>query len=64
MNANSAWLLTANAKLNSPDLAAVYEQQVTGYNFKVYLIDDSCWLVASWPKGSRVAFRLAYSPNE
>jgi hypothetical protein len=64
MNANSAWLLTANAKLNSPDLAAVYEQQVTGYNFKVYLIDDSCWLVASWPKGSRVAFRLAYSPND
>jgi hypothetical protein len=64
MNATSAWLLTANSKLNSPDLRAVYEQQATGYSFKVYLVDDSCWLVAAWPQGSRIAFRLAYSPND
>jgi hypothetical protein len=56
--------LTANSKLNSPDLTAVYEQQALGYSFKVYVINDSCWLVAAWPKGSRIAFRLAYSPND
>jgi len=64
MNATSPWLLTANSKLNSPGLAASYEQQAVGYSFKVYVIDDSCWMVAAWPKGSRIAFRLAYSPND
>ncbi|MCC8424734.1 hypothetical protein [Mucilaginibacter sp. UR6-11] len=64
MNATSAWLLSANSKLNNPDLTAVYEQQAAAYSFKVYLIDDSCWLVAAWPKGSRIAFRIAYSPND
>jgi len=64
MHATSAWLLTANSRLNSPELTAVYERQAAGYTFKVYLIDDSCWLLAAWPKGSRIAFRLAYSPND
>jgi hypothetical protein len=64
MNATSPWLLAVNAKLNSPDLIAVHEKQTAGYAFKTYLIEDSCWLVASWPKGSRIAFRLAYSPND
>ncbi|WP_183564052.1 hypothetical protein [Mucilaginibacter sp. SP1R1] len=64
MNATSAWLLTANAKLNSAGLSAVFEQEISGYTLKVHLIDDSCWLVAAWPKGSRIAFRLAYSPND
>lgn len=64
MNATSAWLLTANSKLNSPGLTAVYQQQAAGYSFQVYLIDDSCWLVAAWPKNSRIALRLAYSPND
>lgn len=64
MNATSAWLLTANAKLNNPDLTAVYETVKAGYSFKVYVVEDSCWLVAGWPKGSRVAFRLAYSPGD
>jgi hypothetical protein len=64
MTATSAWLLAANSKLNSPDLAAVYEHQALGYSFKVYIIDDACWLVAAWPKGSRIAFRLAYSPDD
>lgn len=64
MNATSAWLLTVNKKLNSPDLTPVYQQDKAGYSFKVFLIGDSCWLVASWPKRSRIAFRLAYSPND
>jgi hypothetical protein len=64
MNATSPWVLNANSKLNDPGLTAVYEQHVAGYSFKVFLIDDSCWLVAAWSKGSRIAFRLAYSPND
>ncbi|WP_419698765.1 hypothetical protein [Mucilaginibacter sp. NFX135] len=48
MNAISAWLLTANSKLNSPDLVTVYEQQSAGYTFKGYLVDDACWMVVAW----------------
>jgi hypothetical protein len=64
MNAVSPWLLSINTKLNDPGLQPVFEQEAAGYSFKVYLTGDSCWLVASWPKGSRMAFRLAYSPND
>src|SRR6201996_4625361 len=64
MNATSAWLLTVNAKLNSLDLTAVFEQEKAGYSFKVYIIEDSAWLVACWPKGQKIAFRLAYSPGD
>src|ERR1700761_8600639 len=64
MNATSAWLLAANAKLNDPKLLPDFERQVSGYALKIFFIDDSCWLVASWGKGSRIAFRLAYAPND
>ena len=64
MNAISAWLLSANIKLNSPDLTAVYEQQTGGYLYKVFPTGDSCWLAVSWPSGSRIAFRMAYSPDD
>jgi len=64
MNATSAWLLTVNAKLSSPGLTGVYERRAGAYSFEVFLTDDSCWLVASWPKGGRIAFRMAYSPND
>ncbi len=64
MNASSAWLLSVNAKLNDPTLEPVFEQLATGYTFKIYKTDESCWLVVYWPKGSRIAFRMAYSPND
>jgi hypothetical protein len=64
MNPISAWFLNISTKLNNPEAPPVFEQEIAGYAFKVYLIDDSCWLVVSWSKGSRTAFRLAYSPND
>ena len=64
MNATSAWLLSVNAKLNDAQLQPVFEQVVMDYAFNVYFTDESGWLVVSWPKGNRLAFRLAYSPND
>jgi hypothetical protein len=64
MITSSPWLVNANSNLNAPGLAAIYEQQAAGYTFSVYLTGESCYLVATWPKGSRIAFRLAYSPND
>jgi len=64
MNALSPWLLSVNASLNDPALSTVYTIDCRGYSFNLYNIGDSCWIVAAWPKGSRIAFMLAYSPND
>jgi hypothetical protein len=64
MTATSAWFLNIKSKLKSSELTAVFEQQAAGHAFKVHIIEDSCWLVVSWSKASRTAFRLVYSPND
>lgn len=64
MNAYSPWLLNTNAALNEAGRKPVLETTANGYRFIIYDLSDSCWLVAAWSGGSRIAFRLAYSPND
>jgi hypothetical protein len=64
MNAVSPWLLNVNTILNDPALSPVHVAERQGYSFKLYNIEDSCWIVVAWPKESRIAFRLAFSPND
>ncbi|MBK0378484.1 glycoside hydrolase family 88 protein [Mucilaginibacter segetis] len=64
MNAISPWLLNANAVLNSPALQPLYTMEANGYAFDIVNLEDSVWLVAAWPEKSRIAFRLANSPND
>jgi hypothetical protein len=64
MNAISPWLLNVNTILNDPIQSPIYSADRWGYSLKLYNIEDSCWIVTVWPTGSRVAFRLAYSPND
>lgn len=63
MNA-SPWFWNTKAALHLPDLIPVYKTTAGSYDFKIYDLGDSCWLVAGWPNGSQIAFRLAYSPND
>ena len=63
MNA-SPWLRNTKAALHLPDLIPVYKTTAGSYDFKIYDLGDSCWLVAGWPNSSQIAFRLAYSPND
>jgi hypothetical protein len=64
MNALSPWLFNVNAALNQKNLPPSYQRHAAGYSFSIFNLGDSLWLVAGWPKGSRIAFRLAYSPND
>lgn len=64
MNATSPWVLSINTKLNDPLSKPVFEQEALDYSFQVYFTDNSSWLVATWPKGHRIAFRMAYSPDD
>jgi hypothetical protein len=64
MNAISPWLLNVNALLNAPARSPFHVDERSGYSFRLINLEDSIWIVVSWPKGSRIAFRLAYSPND
>lgn len=64
MNASSPWLLNTNAALNRKGLPVVWEKTQAVNHFKIITLGDSLWLIATWPEGSRIAFRLAYSPND
>ncbi|QEM04258.1 hypothetical protein DIU31_012340 [Mucilaginibacter rubeus] len=63
MNA-SPWFWNTKAALYLPDLIPVYKTTSGSYDFKIYDLGDSCWLVVGWPDGNQIAFRLAYSPND
>ena len=64
MEALSPWLLNTNAALNKTNLPVIYQIATGGYQLKIVNLEDALWLIVSWPKGSRIAFRLAYSPND
>lgn len=64
MKAISSWLLSSNSVLNREDRQPLQTIEGGGYTFEIINVNDSLWIAAAWPKGSRIAFRLAYSPND
>ncbi|QTE38165.1 hypothetical protein J3L18_03575 [Mucilaginibacter gossypii] len=46
MNA-SPWFWNTKAALHLPDLIPVYKTTAGNYDFKIYDLGDSCWLVAA-----------------
>jgi hypothetical protein len=64
MNGISPWVVAVKEIFKQSNLTPVYRRVHLGYSFEVYQTGDSIWTVATWPKGNRVAFRLAYSPND
>jgi len=63
-NIYSPWVLNTNAALHKPGFTPLYTAVAANYSFAIFDLEDSCWLVVTWPGGSRTAFRLAYSPND
>ena len=64
MEALSPWLLNTNAALNQTDLSVVYQTRTGGYQLKIVNLENTLWLTISWPKDSRIAIRLTYSPDD
>lgn len=60
----SAWLHNISEQLADDKLKPVFERQSAGYLFSVYTLAETCWLVVTWPNKRRIAFRLAYSPED
>jgi hypothetical protein len=63
MNGVSPWAAAASNIFSDPELEVVFNQKSGDYSFNVHCINNTLWVLADWPKGGRVAFRVAYSPD-
>jgi len=64
MNGISPWAASVTAIFNDDELPGIYQKKLQQYVFTVYHLEDSLWLLVTWPSGGRVAMRMAYSPND
>jgi len=64
MKTLSPWLLNTNIALTRKELKPLEQFENGGYSYCLYHLQDSLWLAATWPGGSCIAFRLAYSPGD
>ena len=64
MNALSPWAIAAKAVFNNHNLSSVYDREIAGYTVKIYHLNNSLWILVDCPKGTQVALRSAYAPND
>src|SRR4051812_10810197 len=63
MNGISPWAAAASYTFSNNDLPGIYKKINDNFSFEVYCTNDSLWILAEWPKGGRIVFRLAYSSD-
>jgi len=61
INPVTPWTATVQADIS--ESAAIFEIDLKAYKLKIYDTGDSIWLVANWPSGGSIAFRLAFGMN-
>ncbi|RZA03602.1 MAG: hypothetical protein EOP47_02070 [Sphingobacteriaceae bacterium] len=62
-NGISPWAAAASNTFADDDLSVIYTKQRGDFKFTAHLINDSLWILATWPNGGKLAFRTAYSPE-
>jgi len=62
MNPVSTWARVAQADLNHE--APIVALDHLDYSFKIFNTGDSLWLVAKYPKGESIGFRLVFTAND
>ncbi|MES3018689.1 MAG: hypothetical protein V4721_12955 [Bacteroidota bacterium] len=60
MNPISPWAAVADKKFKASASPILYERKIAKTHFKVYLVEDSLWILTENPLGGRIAFRAAY----
>jgi hypothetical protein len=63
MKGISPWAAAAGQMLAEDDLSLLYATDCGDINFTIHQAAGSLWLVSAMPKGGKIAFRLAYSPE-
>ncbi|NCD68329.1 glycoside hydrolase family 88 protein [Mucilaginibacter agri] len=63
MDALSPWARAVENLFHKRDQPTIATEEIDGYTFKVHLLGNSLWIVATCPKGTQVVLRPAYAPN-
>jgi hypothetical protein len=63
MNGISPWAAAASYIFTDNTLPCIYTKNCGAYAFSIHCTTDSLWVLAIWPKGDLMAFRVAYSPD-
>jgi hypothetical protein len=61
INSVTPWTATVQSDIENSEL--LFEKALFKYKLELYNSGDSLWLVAIWPNGGRIAFRLAFGMN-
>ncbi|MFC3354942.1 hypothetical protein [Sphingobacterium zeae] len=61
INPVTPWTATVQSDIS--DAMPIFEIDLKAYKLKIHNAGDSIWLVAIWPNGARIAFRLAFGMN-
>lgn len=60
-NSVSPWISTAQSDIEQSE--SLFHAKLCGYNLNIFNIGDSIWLLAKWPDGGSIAFRMAFAMN-
>lgn len=63
MNGISPWAAAASNYFSDDKLSALYTKTTDAFTFTIHCSSDSLWVLAKWPKGGKITFRAAYSPD-
>ncbi|GAB2984761.1 hypothetical protein GCM10027049_23560 [Mucilaginibacter puniceus] len=63
MTGISPWAAATSNTFAGSDLDYIHTKKCGNFTLNIYADHNSLWLLALWPKGGKVAFRMAYSPD-
>ncbi|RFZ84102.1 hypothetical protein DYU05_00230 [Mucilaginibacter terrenus] len=63
MKGISPWATVASNIFSDTNLTFTDTRAYGETEFSIYCSTDSLWCIATWPKGGKIAFRMAYAPD-
>lgn len=64
MQTTSPWLFNTEKMLMATNRSIIFETDCDCFHYEIVDLKDTCWIVIYWPKGGKIAFRLAYAPGD
>jgi len=60
----SPWYYNTSAALTKANVVPLQSLKAGVFRVEIKALGDACWAIVVWPKGGRIAFRLAFSPED
>jgi hypothetical protein len=59
----SPWIIAVRDDFAEAKTTSHYQRKCGEFTFDVHLNESSLWITMDWPRGGRITFRAAYSPD-